>query len=68
MTCVVLLYALSIVVRYRPSLWRRVQEGDLDHLRVLIEAFLFVVERILPEQFLETVSGQRVYAKQPGSF
>ena len=67
-TCVVLLYALSIVVRYRPGGWRRVQEGDLDHLRVLVEAFLFVVERILPEQFLETVSGQRVYAKQPGTF
>ena len=67
-TCVVLLYALSIIVRYRPSIWRRVQDGDLDHFRVLIEAFLVVAERILPEQFLETVSGQRVYAKQPGSF
>ncbi len=66
--CVVILYALSIVVRYRPSLWRRVQEGDLDHLRVLIEAFLVVVERVLPEQFLETISGQRIYAKQPGTF
>jgi hypothetical protein len=48
----------SIVVRYRPGLGRRVQEGDLDHMRVLIVAFLFVVERIVPEQFLETVSGQ----------
>ena len=66
--CVVLLYALSIIVRYRPSVWRRVQEGDLDHMRVLIEAFLAVVERVLPEQFLEKVSGQRVFAKQPGSF
>jgi hypothetical protein len=66
--CVVLLYALSIIVRYRPSIWRRVQEGDLDHMRVIIEAFLVVVERILPEQFLETVTGQRVFAKQPGSF
>ncbi len=65
--CVALLYALSIVVRYRPSVWRRVQEGDLDHLRVLIEAFLAVVERVLPEQFLEKVSGQRVFAKQPGA-
>lgn len=65
--CLVLLYALSIVVRYRPSLWRRVQEGDLDHMRALIEAFLAVVERTLPEQFLETVTGQRVFAKQPGS-
>jgi hypothetical protein len=66
--CVVLLYALSIVVRYRPGIWRRVQEGDLDHMRVLIEAFLAVVERVLPEQFLETVTGQRIFAKQPGSF
>lgn len=66
--CVVLLYALSIIVRYRPSIWRRVQEGDLDHMRVLIEAFLTVVERVLPEQFLEKVTAQRVLAKQPGSF
>jgi hypothetical protein len=66
--CVVLLYALSIVVRYRPSVWRRVQEGDLDHMRVLIEAFLAVVERVLPEQFLEKVTGQPVVAKQPGTF
>lgn len=65
---VVLLYALSIVVRYRPSVWRRVQEGDLDHMRVLIEAFLASAERILPEQFLEKVTGQQVFAKQPGSF
>ncbi len=65
--CVVLLYALSIVVRYRPSVWRRIQEGDLDHMRVLIEAFLAVAERVLPEQFLEKVTGQRVFAKQPGS-
>jgi hypothetical protein len=66
--CVVILYALSIIVRYRPSLWRRAQEGDLDHMRVLIEAFLAVAERVLPEQFLEQISGQRVFAKQPGSF
>lgn len=65
--CVVLLYAMSIIVRYRPSVWRRVQEGDLDHLRVLIEAFLAVVERVLPEQFLEKVTGQRIFVKQPGS-
>jgi hypothetical protein len=66
--CVVLLYALSIIVRYRPSIWRRVQEGDLDHMRALIEAFLAVAERVLPEQFLVTVSGQPVSANQPGSF
>lgn len=65
---VVLLYAPSIIVRYRPSVWRRVQEGDLDHMRVIIEAFLAVVERILPEQFLAKVTGQRIVAKHAGSF
>jgi hypothetical protein len=65
---VVLLYALSIIVRYRPSIWRRVQEGDLDHMRVIIEAFLAVVERILPEQFLAKVTGQQIVAKHSGSF
>lgn len=63
--CVALLYALSIMVRYRPSVWRRVQEGDHDHLRVLVEAYLAVVERVLPEQFLERITAQRVFAKQP---
>jgi hypothetical protein len=37
-------------------------------MRVLIEAFLAVVERVLPEQFLETVTGQAIFARQPGSF
>jgi hypothetical protein len=66
--CLALLYGLSIVVRYRPSVWRRVQQGDLGHMRVLIEAFLAVVERVLPEQFLASVSAQRIFAKLPGSF
>ncbi|MBS7532282.1 hypothetical protein KHC28_01265, partial [Ancylobacter sonchi] len=65
--CFTVLYALSIVVRYRPSVWRRVQEGDLDHMRALIEAFLAVVERVLPEQFLLSVTDSRIYVKQPGS-
>ncbi len=65
--CLVVLYSLSIVVRYRPSLWRRVQEGDLDYMRVLIEAYLDAVERVLPEQYLGQITGQIVIAKQPGS-
>ncbi len=66
--CFVILYGLSIIVRYRPSLWRRIQEGDLDSVRALIEAFLTVVERVLPEEFLEQITGQKVHAHQPGSF
>lgn len=65
--CFVLLYALSIIVRYRPSIWQRVQQGDLDHMRVLIEAFLAIVERVLPQHFLAGVSGKHISAKQPGA-
>jgi hypothetical protein len=65
--CLAILYCLSIVVRYRPSLWRRVQEGDLDYMRVLIEAYLDAAERILPEQYLGEITGRSVIAKQPGS-
>ena len=61
------LYSLSIVVRYRPSLWRRVQEGDLDYMRVLIEAYLDSIERVLPEEYLSKITGQIVIAKQPGA-
>lgn len=61
------LYALSIVVRYRPSLWRRVQEGDLDYMAVFIEAYLDSIERILPQEYLSQITGQKVVAKQPGS-
>lgn len=64
----VLLYALSILVRYRPSLWRQIREGELDHFRALIETFLSEVERILPEQFLEKITGQSISVYQPGSF
>jgi hypothetical protein len=62
-----LLYGLSIVVRYRPSIWRRVQEGDLDQFRALIESFLSVAERVLPEQFLASVLGVPVYARHRGT-
>jgi hypothetical protein len=55
-------------MRYRPSVWRRVQEGDLDQMRVLIEAFLAIVERVLPHEFLEKITGQKIIVKELGSF
>jgi len=64
----VLLYALSIVVRYMPSLWRRIEGGDGDEHLALISAITGVLERVLPEQYLESILRERVYAKQPGSF
>lgn len=65
---VIVLYALSIVVRYMPSAWRRIEGGDWDEHLSLIKSAVSVYERVLPEQFLETIIGEGIHASQPGSF
>jgi hypothetical protein len=62
-----ILYALSILVRYMPRTWRRVEGGDLDQHLALVKTSLGVFERILPQEFLEAITGERVVATQPGS-
>ncbi len=53
---VVTLYALSIMVRYMPSAWRRIEGGDEDQYLALVRASLAVWERILPEHFLTSIA------------
>ena len=62
------LYALSIMVRYMPSAWRRIEGGDEDQYLALVRASLAVWERVLPEYFLESIAGETVRTSQPGSF
>ena len=62
------LYALSIMVRYLPSAWRRVEGGDWDEHLALVKNALVVFERLLPEQFLGSIIGERIYARLPGGF
>lgn len=63
---IMILYALSILVRYMPSAWRRVEGGDWDQHLALIKNAVSVFERLLPEQFLESIIGERIVAMQPG--
>ena len=64
----VTLYALSIMARYLPSAWRRIEGGDEDQYFALVQAALSVWERLLPEHFLESIAGETVHTAQPGSF
>ena len=64
----VTLYALSIVVRYMPRAWWRIEGGDEDQYLALVTAALAVWERLLPEYFLESIAGEKVRTAQPGSF
>lgn len=63
-----ILYALSILVRYMPSAWRRVEGGDWDQHLALVKMTLDVFERLIPQEFLESITGERVYSKLPGGF
>jgi len=64
----VLLYALSILARYRPAVWREVIEGKLDQYRSLIAGYHNVFQRVVPELALQRISDRRVATTQPGSF
>ena len=64
----VTLYALSIMARYMPGAWRRIEGGGHDHYFVLVQTSLAVWERLLPEHFLASISGETVRTAQPGSF
>jgi hypothetical protein len=66
-TSLAILYSLSILVRYMPGAWRRVEGGDWDQHLSVMRAVLDVLERILPQQFLESISGERVHTSMPGS-
>ena len=64
----VTLYSLSIMARYMPGAWRRIEGGDQDHYLALVQASLAVWERLLPEHFLESIAGETVRTAQPGSW
>lgn len=62
-----LLYTLSIIVRYLPDLWYRVNTGDLNHIGSLIEYYISIVDHVLPLEMLERITEANISIHQPGS-
>ena len=62
-----ILYALSIVVRYLPSLWHEIEDGALDHIRALIEHYLAIVDNVIAHLAVEKITGRRLLVTPPGS-
>jgi hypothetical protein len=62
-----LLYALSIIVRYLPDLWYRINSGDINHMGSLIEYYVSIIDHILPLQMLERINGTQISIHSPGS-
>ena len=59
-----ILYALSIVVRYLPSLWHDIEDGDLDNIRALIEHYLVIVDNVLPRLAVERIADEKCDIRQ----
>ncbi|WP_181438585.1 YaaC family protein [Paenibacillus sambharensis] len=54
-----LLYHISIWVRYRPALWRELIDGEHDKYRSLITNFMIAVERVVPNLVLDRLYNKR---------
>jgi hypothetical protein len=63
----IILYAMSIVVRYLPSLWHDIQDGELDHVRALLEHYLVIVDNVIPRLAVERITGIPLRVDSPGS-
>lgn len=62
---VMILYALSIIVRYMPNLWVRILHGDLDNYKAVFYQFSRVAERELTQIFLEKLTGKNILITNP---
>lgn len=64
---IMILYALSIIVRYLPNLWTRIMHGDLDYYKAVLHQFSRVAERELTQIFLEQLTGKKAMLIHPQS-
>jgi|JI10StandDraft_1071094.scaffolds.fasta_scaffold00925_10 hypothetical protein len=62
-----LLYTLSIIVRYLPDLWYRINSGDLNHIGSLTEYYVSIIDHIVPLKMLERITEAHISIHQPGS-
>jgi len=63
----VLLYGLSIIVRYMPDLWYKIDRGELNHIGSLIDYYLSVFDHVMPLKMLERITEKRIIITMPGS-
>lgn len=62
-----LLYLLSILVRYQPFVWRNIMSGVSEPYRPLIAQYLRAVERIVPNLFINKLYSE-VHLFAPHSY
>ena len=63
----IILYTLSIIVRYLPSVWYQIEHGSLDHVRALLEHYITIVDTVIPKCGIERITGNELNLIYPGS-
>lgn len=62
-----ILYSLSIIVRYLPDIWYEISSGELDHIGSLIEYYLSIVDKVIPLEMLKRITERDIDISMPGS-
>lgn len=63
----VVLYALSIIVRYLPETWHEIEHGNLDYINSLLENYLTIFDSVLPKLAVERLTKTHLVVTSPDS-
>jgi hypothetical protein len=64
----VLMYTLSIIVRYLPNIWYEITSGKYDNIGSLIEYYISIFDHVIPLQMLERITNKDIHISMPGGF
>lgn len=62
----VLMYTLSIIVRYLPNIWYEITSGKYDNIGSLIEYYISIFDHVIPLQMLERITDKEIFISMPG--
>ena len=62
-----ILYGLSIIVRYYPNLWYEIERGKYSYLIPLLEHYLIIFDNTVPQIMLSKITGKRIHTTTPDS-
>ncbi|CAM7896921.1 TPA: YaaC family protein [Escherichia coli] len=63
----VVLYTLSIIVRYLPDTWYEIEHGKLDYINSLLENYLAIFDSVLPKLAVERLTKVHLVVTAPDS-
>ena len=63
----ILMYSLSIIVRYLPDIWYEIKLGKYNNIGSLIDFYISIFDHIIPIQMLERITEKAIHISTPGS-